>query len=103
MRRLGKDARKRSESIKASICPRPALLQPVAIEEELAMAGKSFSEDLSNEMAVKAVMWGPAIAGTVLLGPLGLALGLAASVAVVASGGSSKSSPPDGEQPESGQ
>jgi hypothetical protein len=67
------------------------------------MAGKSFSEDLSNEMAGKAIMWGPAIAGTVLLGPVGLALGLAASVAIVASGGSSKSSPPDGEQPEIGQ
>ena len=66
------------------------------------MAGKSFSEDLSNEMAGKAVMWGPAIAGAVLLGPVGLALGLAASVAVVASGSSSKSSPPDGEQPEIG-
>ena len=67
------------------------------------MAGKSFGDDLSNEMAGKAVMWGPAIAGAVLLGPVGLALGLAASVAVVASGGSSKSSPPDGEQPEIGQ
>jgi hypothetical protein len=70
------------------------------IKEELAMAGRSYSEDLSSEMAGKAVMWGPAIAGAVLLGPVGLVLGLAAAVAVVASGGSSKSPVPDGEQPE---
>jgi uncharacterized membrane protein len=51
------------------------------------MAAKSFGEDFRDELTGKAVMWGPAIAGAVLLGPVGIALGLAASVAIVASGG----------------
>lgn len=51
------------------------------------MAGKSFGEEFRDELTGKAVMWGPAIAGAVLLGPVGIALGLAASVAIVASGG----------------
>jgi len=50
------------------------------------MAEKSFGEEFGEEFAGKAVMWGPAIAGAVLLGPVGFALGLAASVAIVASG-----------------
>lgn len=61
------------------------------------MAGKSFSEDLSNEITGKAVMWGPAIAGAVLLGPVGIALGLAASVAIVASGSGNSAGPAGGE------
>jgi hypothetical protein len=62
------------------------------------MAG-SFSEDLKKEMTGKAVMWGPAIAGAVLLGPVGFALGLATSVVLVVSGGSSDSPPANGERP----
>ncbi len=61
------------------------------------MAGKSFGEELSGEMAGKAVMWGPAIAGAVLLGPVGVLLGLVASVAVVSS--CSDNSPPSGGDP----
>ncbi len=49
------------------------------------MAGKSFSEEFGEEFAGKAVMWGPAIAGAILLGPVGIALGLATSVVLVAS------------------
>ena len=62
------------------------------------MAGKSFSEDFGNEMAGKAVMWGPAIVGTALLGaPVGIVAGLLASVVLLASG-SSNSPPPSAEQ-----
>jgi hypothetical protein len=62
------------------------------------MAGKSFGEELSGEMAGKAVMWGPAIAGAVLLGPVGVVLGLVASVAVVSSC-SDNATPPSGGDP----
>ena len=48
-------------------------------------------------MTGKAIVWGPAIAGAVLLGPVGILLGLVASVAIVASG--SDSSPPPGGDP----
>jgi hypothetical protein len=63
------------------------------------MAERSFGEDFRNEMAGKAVMWGPAIAGALLLGnPVGILLGLVASVSIVASGSHGNSSPPDGDQ-----
>ncbi len=62
------------------------------------MADKSFGEEFSGEMAGKALIWGPAIAGAVLLGPVGILVGIVASVAIVASG--SDSSPPaSGEEP----
>jgi hypothetical protein len=63
------------------------------------MAGKSFGEEFGEEFAGKAVMWGPAIAGALLLGPVGIALGLAASVAVIASGGDSPQQPSGGDLP----
>ena len=62
------------------------------------MAGRTLGEDFRNEMTGKAVMWGPAIAGALLLGPVGIALGLAASVVIVASGSGDKSSPTAGDQ-----
>ncbi len=62
------------------------------------MAGKSFSEEFGEEFAGKTIMWGPAIAGALLLGPVGIALGLAASVAVIASGGDN-SPPPNSDPP----
>jgi hypothetical protein len=62
------------------------------------MAGRTFGEDFRNEMTGKAVMWGPAITGAVLAGPVGFVLGLAASVVMVASGGGDNSSPPAGDQ-----
>jgi hypothetical protein len=62
------------------------------------MPGKSFGEEFGGEMAGKAVIWGPAVAGAVLLGPVGILLGLVASVAFVASG-SDSSPPPSGEGP----
>ena len=63
------------------------------------MAAKSFGEEFRDELTGKAVIWGPAIAGAVLLGPVGIALGLVASVAVVASGGDGASQPPGSDSP----
>ncbi len=60
------------------------------------MAAKSFGEQVAGELAGKAVMWGPAIAGALLLGPVGILLGLLASANIVASGSSSAA--PDGDQ-----
>ena len=61
------------------------------------MAGKSFGEEFAGELAGKAVIWVPSIAGAILLGPLGFLLGLATSAAIVASAGNS-SPPPGGDQ-----
>jgi len=58
------------------------------------MAKRSFAEEVGKELTIKAVVWGPAIAGGLLLGPVGLFAGLAASVIVLASG--SGGSPPVG-------
>jgi hypothetical protein len=51
------------------------------------MAAKTLGEAVATDLAVKAVIWGPSIAGAMLLGPVGLLLGAAVSVALVASGG----------------
>lgn len=61
------------------------------------MAERSFTEDLSNEMTGKAVMWGPAIAGAILLGPVGIALGLVTSVVIVASDSGNSVGPAGGQ------
>jgi len=61
------------------------------------MTTKSFGEQVAGELAVKTVMWGPAIAGALLLGPVGGLLGLVASVNIAVSG-SSTSAAPDGDQ-----
>ena len=72
--------------------------KPVA-KRRTGMAGKSFGEELGGEMAGKAIMWGPAIAGAVLLGPVGVVLGLAASVAIVVSSCSDNPTMPSGGNP----
>ena len=51
------------------------------------MAAETLREALAMDLAVKAVVWGPSIAGVMLLGPVGLLLGAAAFVAIVMSGG----------------
>jgi hypothetical protein len=61
------------------------------------MVAKSFAEEVAGELAVKTVMWGPAIAGGLVLGPFGAALGAIVSVVIVASGGNGNSSPRDGD------
>lgn len=63
------------------------------------MAAKSFGEEFRDELTGKAVMWGPAIAGAILLGPVGIALGLVTSAAVIASGGGSPQQPSSGDPP----
>ncbi len=60
------------------------------------MAERSFVKDFGAELAGKALVWGPAIAGTIALGPAGAVLGFAASVAIVAA--ASNSSPTGGDQ-----
>jgi hypothetical protein len=66
------------------------------------MAGKSLSEDLSNELTGKAIMWGPAIVGTALLGaPVGIVAGLIASIVLMASGNSG-TPPPSGSVQDTG-
>jgi hypothetical protein len=49
------------------------------------MVAKRFGEQVAGELAVKTVMWGPAIVGALLLGPVGALLGLVASVNIAAS------------------
>jgi hypothetical protein len=51
------------------------------------MARETLREAFAKDLAVKAVIWGPSIAGAMLLGPVGLLLGPAVFVALVASGG----------------
>ena len=63
------------------------------------MAGKSFGEEFGGEMAGKAIMWGPAIAGAALLGPAGILLGLITSVAIVASGSNNPPQPSGSDPP----
>jgi hypothetical protein len=50
------------------------------------MARETLREAFAKDLAVKAVIWGPSIAGVMLFGPVGLLLGAVASVALVASG-----------------
>jgi hypothetical protein len=60
------------------------------------MAAESFGEEFRDEMARKAIAWGPAIAGALVLGPAGIALGFLTTIALVASGGKGSPSPRDG-------
>ena len=62
------------------------------------MAAKTLGEAVATDLAVKAVIWGPSIAGVILLGPVGLLLGAAASVAILASGGDNSPQPSPGDQ-----
>jgi hypothetical protein len=52
------------------------------------VAAKSFQQEVAEEMAGKAMMWGPAVAGGLALGPVGAVLGAIVSVVIVASGSS---------------
>ncbi len=53
------------------------------------MTTKSFQQEVAEELTGKAVMWGPAVAGGLALGPVGALLGAIVSVVIVASGSSS--------------
>jgi hypothetical protein len=50
------------------------------------MAAKSVGEAVTQELAGKAVICGPAIAGGLFLGPVGAVLGVLTSVAIVVFG-----------------
>jgi hypothetical protein len=52
------------------------------------MTRRTFGEEMAGELVGKAVIWGPAIAGGLLLGPVGIAVGVATTVAIVCSGSS---------------
>ena len=58
------------------------------------MTRRSFGEDQAAEPSAKAAVWGTAIAGTVLLGSVGILLGLVVSAAVLTSGGGPDQPPP---------
>jgi hypothetical protein len=62
------------------------------------MAAKTLGEAVATDLAVKAVIWGPSIAGAILLGPVGVLLGAAPTVALVASGGDNSSQPSAGDK-----
>ena len=62
------------------------------------MATRTFGQELTQEMGGKAIMWGPAIIGALLLGPLGAWLGLMGSVGIVASLPSGSPPPAGGQE-----
>jgi hypothetical protein len=55
---------------------------------------------MAEDLIGKAVIWGPPIVGAVILGPLGVALGVAATTAMLGSGGSSDGSASHGSDQE---
>jgi hypothetical protein len=57
---------------------------------------ETLREAFARDLTVKAVIWGPSIAAMMLLGPVGLLVGAAASVAIVASGGDNSAQSPSG-------
>jgi hypothetical protein len=61
------------------------------------MAARRFGDEFNEQLARKAIMWGPAIAGGLFLGPAGIVLGLLTSASVVASDSNGNSSPRDGD------
>ena len=52
------------------------------------MTGKSLGQEMAEELGRKAVVWGPPLAGGLLLGPVGIVIGMATTVAIVCSGSS---------------
>jgi hypothetical protein len=47
--------------------------------------GQEFVQEAAKAAAGKAVLWGPAILGALLLGPAGILLGVATSVGILTS------------------
>ncbi|HWT80590.1 MAG TPA: hypothetical protein VN648_17535, partial [Candidatus Methylomirabilis sp.] len=64
------------------------------LERGIAMSQRTFGEDVATELTAKAVIWGPGIVCTALLGPVGLLVGAAVSAAIIASGSGGNQSPP---------
>ena len=61
------------------------------------MDERTFGQEMAEELTAKAVIWGPGIAGAILLGPVGILLGLVATAVIVESV-SSSSRPPGSDQ-----
>jgi hypothetical protein len=53
---------------------------------------KSLGREFAEELIGKAVIWTPLTAGMLLLGPVGMAVGVATAVAIACSGSSGDSS-----------
>lgn len=52
------------------------------------MAERTITEEMGRELQIKTALWGPALAGAVVAGPVGFFAGLVAGVAIIVSGGS---------------
>jgi hypothetical protein len=58
----------------------------------------SLEENVAENCSAKAALWGSAVAGAVLMGPLGIVVGAAAAAAIICSGSSDDSSASDASQ-----
>ena len=56
------------------------------------MSRKSFGQEFAEELIRKAVIWGPPVAGAMILGPAGIVVGAVAAAAIVGSGSSGDNS-----------
>ena len=61
------------------------------------MFRRSLDENVAQDLTAKAALWG-AVAGGVLLGPVGIVVGAAAAAAIICSGNSDDSSKSDAPQ-----
>jgi len=64
------------------------------------MSEKTFGREMAEDLIRKAVIWGPPIAGAVILGPVGAMLGVAATTAILGSGSGSDGSASHGSDQE---
>ncbi|MBI1347058.1 hypothetical protein GC163_12300 [bacterium] len=62
------------------------------------MSRKSVGQEIAEELIGKAVVWGPPIAGGLLLGPAGVVAGVAAVIAIISSCNSGDDSAPNASQ-----
>ena len=72
-------------------------------EEGMNMSEKSFGREYVETLIGKAVVWGPPIAGAIILGPPGFAIGKAAAVAIaIAASGGNDAAPNESRSKEAG-
>jgi hypothetical protein len=60
---------------------------------------KNLSEEFGGELAGKAVIWGPAVAGGVVAGPAGAFVGAVIGITAFLLGSNGFSPPPDSDPP----
>lgn len=63
------------------------------------MARRTYGEEFGRELAGKAIIWGPAVAGAAVAGPVGLLVGAVVAVAIVMSGNNGSVPPAGGGPP----